>query len=131
MSRLVFTLRPLARERLSLKRMNFQSNTIQPIGVVCPACTSVVPAPSIAVQLENAIRSHISRYYLGWTVCDGDDGCGARTRMMGVYGRRCLGMEREGCKGTVRLEVGWTCLFTAILHCRRNEQDEPLWVLDL
>ncbi|RSH90080.1 DNA-directed DNA polymerase alpha catalytic subunit pol1 [Saitozyma podzolica] len=81
------------------------SNTIQPIGVVCPACTSVVPAPSIAVQLENAIRSHISRYYLGWTVCDGDDGCGARTRMMGVYGRRCLGMEREGCKGTVRLEI--------------------------
>lgn len=25
--------------------------------------------------------------------------------MMSVYGRRCLGMVREGCKGTVKLEV--------------------------
>jgi hypothetical protein len=25
--------------------------------------------------------------------------------MMGVYGKRCLGLVKEGCKGTVRLEV--------------------------
>jgi len=25
--------------------------------------------------------------------------------MMGVYGRRCLGLVKEGCKGTVKLEV--------------------------
>ena len=82
-----------------------QANMIQPTGVVCPACSSVIPTPSMAVQLENQIRSHVSKYYLGYTVCDGE-GCGARTRMMGVYGRRCLGMVKEDCKGTVRLEVG-------------------------
>lgn len=26
--------------------------------------------------------------------------------MMGVYGRRCLGLVKEGCRGNVRLEVG-------------------------
>lgn len=66
-------------------------------------------AVSIATQLELAIRAHISRYYLYWTVCDGSsgngEGCGARTRNMSVYGKRCLGWEREGCKGIVRLEV--------------------------
>jgi len=25
--------------------------------------------------------------------------------MMGVYGKRCLGLVKEGCKGSVRLEV--------------------------
>lgn len=29
--------------------------------------------------------------------------------MMGVYGKRCLGLVKEGCKGNVRLEV---CLNT-------------------
>jgi DNA polymerase alpha subunit A len=80
---------------------------IQPVGVLCPACSSVIHPASMAVQLENQIRNHISKYYLGYTVCDGE-GCGARTRMMGVYGRRCLGLIKEGCKGTVRLEVGST-----------------------
>jgi DNA polymerase alpha subunit A len=50
------------------------------------------------------IRQHIAKYYLAWTVCD-EDGCGARTRMMGVYGKRCLGLVKEGCKGNIRLEV--------------------------
>jgi len=77
---------------------------IQPRGVVCPGCSNPYPVASMAVQLENRIRAHISRYYLGYTICD-DDTCGARTRMMGVYGRRCLGLMKEGCKGTVKLEV--------------------------
>lgn len=81
------------------------TQTIQPIGVVCSSCNGIVPTPSIAVQLETKIRAHISKYYLGYTICDGD-ACGARTRMMSVYGRRCLGLSKEGCKGTVRLEVG-------------------------
>lgn len=71
---------------------------------MCPACTASIPAPSLAIQLDMRIRANISKYYLGWTVCDEDD-CGARTRMMGVYGRRCLGLVKEGCKGNIRLEV--------------------------
>jgi DNA polymerase alpha subunit A len=81
-----------------------QSNVMQSSGIVCPACSASLPAPSLAIQLDMRIRANISRYYLGWTVCDEDD-CGARTRMMGVYGRRCLGLVKEGCKGNVRLEV--------------------------
>lgn len=72
--------------------------------MACPACSATLTTPSLAIQLDMRIRAQISKYYLAWTVCD-DDGCGARTRMMGVYGRRCLGLVKEGCKGSVRLEV--------------------------
>jgi len=51
--------------------------------------------------LVTQIRENISKYYEGWTICD-DPTCGNRTRMMGVYGRRCL---RQGCRGTVTFEV--------------------------
>lgn len=78
--------------------------TLRPAGVTCPGCTAVVPPASITIQLENQIRAYIALYYLGWTVCDGE-GCGARTRAMSVYGRRCLGFVRPGCKGSVSLEV--------------------------
>jgi hypothetical protein len=81
-----------------------QANVVQPNGIVCPACTTPLPTPSLAVQLDLKIRAHIAKYYLAWTVCD-DEACGARTRMMGVYGKRCLGLVKEGCKGSVRLEV--------------------------
>ncbi|ORY24867.1 hypothetical protein BCR39DRAFT_312260 [Naematelia encephala] len=91
------------------------SNMVQPIGVVCPACSSVLPTASIAVQVENQIRAHISKYYLGWTVCDAED-CGARTRMMGVYGRRCLGLAKAGCKGTIRLEYTDSMLYNQLLY---------------
>ena len=77
---------------------------IRPTGLTCPACENPFPIASIAMQMENQIRKCVAKYYLGYTVCDGE-GCGARTRMMGVYGRRCLGLVREGCKGTVRLEA--------------------------
>lgn len=53
------------------------------------------------MQLESQIREHIAKYYEGWAACN-DPTCGYRTRMMGVYGRRCL---RPDCKGTVSFEV--------------------------
>jgi DNA polymerase alpha subunit A len=85
-----------------------QANMIRVSGIHCPGCDSRFSNASIAVQLDNCIRDHISRYYLGWTVCDGD-GCGSRTRMMSVYGKRCMGIEKPGCKGSVKLEVGLLC----------------------
>lgn len=57
--------------------------------------------PSLQAQLECQIREHVGRYYEGWTVCD-DAVCGNRSRMMGVYGRRCL---KDWCKGKVAFEV--------------------------
>ena len=56
---------------------------------------------SVQTQLEVQIREHIAKYYESWTVCE-DSTCANRTRMMGVYGRRCL---RPGCQGKVAFEV--------------------------
>jgi DNA polymerase alpha subunit A len=78
-----------------------QYSIVQPSGLICPACTAPFALASIEIQLEVQIRETIGRYYEGWTVCD-DPTCRHRTRMMSVYGRRCL---KQGCKGTVAFEV--------------------------
>ena len=70
-------------------------------GPTCPACSKTISAGSLQTQLEVQIREHIAKYYEGWTVCD-DPTCDYSTRMMGVYGRRCL---RSGCKGRVSFKV--------------------------
>lgn len=68
---------------------------------MCTQCRGELSIASVQTQLEVQIRTHIARYYESWTVCD-DPTCGNRTRMMGVYGRRCL---RPGCRGAVSFEV--------------------------
>ena len=78
-----------------------QKSHVQSAGLTCPQCHAAVGMASMQTQLEVQIREHIARYYESWTVCD-DSTCGDRTRMMGVYGRRCL---RPGCRGSVTFEV--------------------------
>lgn len=78
-----------------------QNSLLFSAGPTCPGCKTVMRTASLQVQLEAQIRAQIARYYEGWTVCD-DPTCGQRTRMMGVYGRRCL---RPGCQGHVAFEV--------------------------
>ena len=78
-----------------------QSSLLQSSGPACPGCHAPLTSVSLRMQLEVQIREHIGKYYEGWTVCD-DPTCGNRTRMMGVYGRRCL---RPGCLGHVAFEV--------------------------
>ena len=70
-------------------------------GPACPVCSKTISPGSLQTQLEVQIREHIAKYYEGWTVCD-DPTCNYSTRMMGVYGRRCL---RSGCKGRVAFKV--------------------------
>lgn len=79
-----------------------EGSVLQPAGPVCPACRVPMGAASLQVQLEGQIRGHVARYYEGWVVCD-DQTCEMKTRMMSVYGRRCL---RAGCRGHVMFEVG-------------------------
>ena len=71
------------------------------MGLVCPSCEAPLVEGSLEVQLEVQIRKHVARYYEGWLVCD-DGVCGCRTRMMRVYGRKCL---RPECRGTMSYEV--------------------------
>ncbi|KAF9525116.1 hypothetical protein CPB83DRAFT_860041 [Crepidotus variabilis] len=73
---------------------------LKPEGPICPACSKSIKVGSIQAQLEVQIREHIAKYYEGWTICD-DQTCGNRTRMMRVYGRRCL---RPDCMGKVSFE---------------------------
>ncbi|KAL5492315.1 POL1 [Sanghuangporus weigelae] len=81
-------------------------------GPICAGCQAPLNPASMQVQLENQIREHISRYYEGWTVCD-DATCRNRTRMMGVYGRRCL---KRGCKGAVAFEYSDNQLYTQLMY---------------
>ncbi|BEJ14180.1 hypothetical protein CspHIS471_0313540 [Cutaneotrichosporon sp. HIS471] len=94
-----------------------EAATLRRHGIVCLSCSASVPFSSVALQLENAVRDFISKYYLGWTICDADD-CGARTRAMSVYGRRCLGFNRPGCKGVVHLEYSDLALHNQLLYLR-------------
>ncbi len=72
---------------------------IQNDGVVC-TCGQRIQTASISVQVENAIRAHIARYYQGTLVCSD---CNEKTRSMSVYGRRCVSKER--CRGEMKLDV--------------------------
>ncbi|KAL6306263.1 DNA polymerase alpha catalytic subunit [Sparassis latifolia] len=87
-----------------------EASLLLPAGPTCPGCHGRLGTASLQVQLETQIREHIAKYYEGWTVCD-DPTCGNRTRMMGVYGRRCL---RHGCRGAVMFEYSDAELYTQI-----------------
>ena len=81
--------------------ITLKANLLLPTGPACPACSKTITSGSIQAQLEVQVREHIAKFYEGWTVCD-DPTCDYQTRMMGVYGRRCL---RSGCKGHVTFQV--------------------------
>ncbi|KAK0471778.1 DNA polymerase alpha catalytic subunit [Armillaria novae-zelandiae] len=77
-----------------------ESSIVHPHGTAClsPSCQKHIPSGSLQLQLEAQIRQHISTYYESWI---NDTTCCIWTRMMGVYGQRCLKQE---CRGTVAFE---------------------------
>ncbi|KAF9908957.1 DNA-directed DNA polymerase alpha catalytic subunit pol1 [Linnemannia zychae] len=80
-------------------------------GLQCLSCGAIAQRASVCMQLTNAIRKHIQKYYHGWVVCD-DQGCRNRTRMVSVVGRRCL---VEECKtGRMHREYSDTSLYTQL-----------------
>ena len=64
-------------------------------------CQAPLSTPSLAVQLDLQLRSFIGKFYEAWLTCD-ESTCGNRTRMMSVYGKKCL---VAGCRGAMHLEV--------------------------
>ncbi|GAA99900.1 uncharacterized protein L969DRAFT_102320 [Mixia osmundae IAM 14324] len=87
---------------------------ISDAGLVCvnDACASVLPPASIAIQLELQVRARISQFYEGWLVCD-DQECGNRTRMLAMYGKRCLQL---GCRGIMHNEYTDSRLYNQLLY---------------
>ncbi|RDB16000.1 DNA polymerase alpha catalytic subunit [Hypsizygus marmoreus] len=81
-------------------------------GPTCPSCSITMSTGSLMIQLECQIRDYIGKYYEGWVECN-DPTCGYRTRMMGVYGRRCL---RPGCRGTVSFEYSDAQLYNQLRY---------------
>ncbi|KAI8375408.1 DNA polymerase family B-domain-containing protein [Choanephora cucurbitarum] len=88
-----------------------QGNTFES-GFNCTKCHLTININSVRVQVTLAIRKHIQRYYEGWYVCD-DVTCNNRTRMLSVFGRRCM---VENCRGSMKREYTDKELYTQILY---------------
>lgn len=83
--------------------MRSQAGVMNSIGMFCGSidCQQPLSIPSVAIQLDLQIRAFISKFYEAWLVCD-ESTCGNRTRMMSVYGKRCLVPQ---CRGSMHFEV--------------------------
>ncbi|GAA5986163.1 hypothetical protein JCM11641_004732 [Rhodosporidiobolus odoratus] len=75
-------------------------------------CQSPLSAPSLAIQLDLQIRAFIAKFYEAWMVCD-EQTCGNRTRMMSVYGKKCL---IAGCRGGMHFEYSDAKLYDQLLY---------------
>ncbi|GAA6059765.1 hypothetical protein JCM10212_001973 [Sporobolomyces blumeae] len=84
------------------------------MGLFCSSydCQQPLSAPSVAVQLDLQIRSFIAKFYEAWLVCD-ESTCGNRTRMMSVYGKRCLNAP---CRGAMHFEYSDSKLYDQLLY---------------
>ncbi|KAI8333396.1 hypothetical protein BC941DRAFT_358178 [Chlamydoabsidia padenii] len=81
-------------------------------GLSCAECRQELSPSFIHIQLTLAIRSFIRLYYEGWLICD-EPTCFNRTRMMSVFGRRCLA---NGCLGAMAREYTDKQLYTQLLY---------------
>lgn len=86
-----------------------QTNSVQTRGIICQSCSNTLPPGSVNIQLEMQLRQFIAKYYDANLVCN-DQSCGNKTRMMSVYGKRCL---MSNCLGVMKHEVS-CCLLNVI-----------------
>ncbi len=91
-----------------------QSKVLAGDNLRCPSasCRARVSLPSLVLQLQEKIVEHIARYYAGWVNCT-DSGCRLRSRMTGVYARRCLATR---CGGQTVQEYSDGALYTQLTY---------------
>jgi DNA polymerase alpha subunit A len=91
-----------------------QAGLITSTGIFCAnfECSQPIATACISLQLELQIRSFITQFYEGWLVCD-DAACENRTRMMSVYGKRCLAAP---CRGQMHYEYSDGKLYNQLLY---------------
>lgn len=92
-------------------RQHAEGNSIES-GLSCPACHQDISYISLRVQVILTIRKFIQRYYDSWYVCD-EVTCGHRTRILSVFGRRCLTYH---CRGVMKREYSDKQLYTQLLY---------------
>ncbi|SCZ87769.1 BZ3500_MvSof-1268-A1-R1_Chr2-3g05237 [Microbotryum saponariae] len=92
-----------------------QTNMVSKSGFFCTNtdCLEPLSTASIAIQIDNQIRGAIAKFYEGVMVCD-EPTCGYKSRMMSVYGKRCLNPGLT-CRGTVHFEYNDLQLYNQIL----------------
>ncbi|KAF8507515.1 hypothetical protein BU17DRAFT_78091 [Hysterangium stoloniferum] len=83
-----------------------ERSIVKSSGPTCLGCAATLPTWHLQTQLELQIRQHIMKYYEWWTECD-DATCRNQTRMMSVYGRRCM---KPNCRGTAKLQSQYSDL---------------------
>ncbi|CCH41857.1 DNA polymerase alpha subunit A [Wickerhamomyces ciferrii] len=81
-------------------------------GIQCKKCMNQLNTLNVTSQLEQRIRSFISKYYQGIVICD-DSTCGMITKQISVYGKRCLS---NGCKGVMRYQYSDKELYNQLLY---------------
>ncbi|KAH3672422.1 hypothetical protein WICMUC_004258 [Wickerhamomyces mucosus] len=81
-------------------------------GIQCKRCSHTFSTLSISAQLENRIRSMISKYYQGYVKCD-DSTCGIVTKHISVYGKKCLS---NGCRGIMSYQYSDKELYNQLLY---------------
>ena len=85
---------------------------VSPLGIKCSSCNTLMSLTTLLAQSEIWLRQCIKQYYEGWLICD-DVTCQNRTRMMSVYGKRCL---REGCRGQMSYEYSDKAIYNQLLY---------------
>jgi DNA polymerase alpha subunit A len=103
-------------EGLADAKLGGENAMLRPEGLFCPSAscggTTSLPLASVAIQLQLSIRRHISRYYTSFQVCT-EPSCGTRTRLLGVYAKRCL---VPNCRGAVSPEYTDKALYDQLCY---------------
>ncbi|KWU44823.1 hypothetical protein RHOSPDRAFT_17356 [Rhodotorula sp. JG-1b] len=91
-----------------------QAGVLSEHGFFCSnnECMAPLSLASVAVQLDIQLRRFIAKFYEAWLVCD-ETTCGNRTRMMSVYGKKCL---VAGCRGAMHAEYSDSKLYDQLLY---------------
>ena len=79
---------------------------------LCSACGCGIPPLTRAAQMAVIGRRAINGFYMGWLRCD-DPGCGARTRTISIYEKRC---PMAGCRGALLPEITDRSLYLQLLY---------------
>ncbi|KAJ1917120.1 DNA-directed DNA polymerase alpha catalytic subunit pol1 [Mycoemilia scoparia] len=97
------------------KKNDGSANSTKPqisSGIQCPKCQSYSTKGQLASILSLQIRSHINKFYQGWTICD-EASCEHETQRLHPLARRCT---QQGCTGTVRQKYTDKALYNQLLY---------------
>lgn len=84
-------------------------------GIKCNHCNEMIPGLNINIQLEMTIRKIMNDYYKFIHQCDT---CGLETRHLGVFGKKCIGLngKSSSCNGVMHVKFTDKKLYDQLLY---------------